>query len=217
MYHIENKWVENCWDKYIDIYNNTKELPFIREIISGRLEYEKFIFYIQQDALYINSFTKVLAKLAKRIDNQKLKTYFETFVEENMEQEKELHKSYIENFKLEEIRPTKTCLSFINFNENLAQSSSVEIAIAGILPCFIVYQQLGIHIFQNHIKQNNPFIKWINTYAGVEHADSVIKIREACEFYANKTSTEGREQMYKSYEEGCKLDQKFWISCYEMR
>lgn len=217
MAHTKDRWVESTWLKNVDIYNKTKELPFIQEIISGKLEYNRFIFYIQQDALYIHSFTKVLETIANRIEADKYKRYFKDFVKENMAQEKELHSTYLRNSTTELILPTPTCKDFILFNNFLQENPSIEVACAGILPCFIVYQQLGIHIYSKHNRDGNPYIQWIDTYAGVEHAESVKHLREICEFYASKATPEILEQMQRSYRKGCEWDQKFWSSCYDMK
>ena len=93
----------------------------------------------------------------------------------------------------------------------------IELAVAGMLPCFIVYQQLGIYIYDKHVREYNMYVDWIDMYAGIEHSESVRKLREVCDHYGDQALDFIRNRMDEYYEEGCLWDQKFWQSCYEMK
>ncbi|MDR0394313.1 MAG: thiaminase II, partial [Tannerella sp.] len=54
------KWSEKAWDSIEPIYRKTLELPFIQELITGTLDREKFVFYIQQDSIYLSDYGKAL-------------------------------------------------------------------------------------------------------------------------------------------------------------
>lgn len=212
-----SNWIQQIELKNSDLLKKTIQEPFIQELITGKLSQKRFLFYIQQDAIYINTFTTLLAKLAKRIEAPKYKLYFENFIQENMEEEKELHKHYLKATKLTDISPIGACLSLLQFNKELAEHPYIEVAIAGILPCFMIYQQLGTYIYNKHIKDNHPYSMWINTYAGAEHAASVHKIQEIYEDYTNNATPSRRIQMDEYYRKGVLLDQLFWRGCYNMQ
>lgn len=215
MPHNQQSWSEAAWQKHLPIYEKTQQLPFIQELITGRLNADSFMFYIEQDALYLQAFTKLLRTMAERIPEPKYQQYFRDFVAENMAAEQGLHDIYLRR-DLSEIQPTETCQGFIEFNEELA-TLPIELAVAGMLPCFIVYQQLGIYIYDQHIRDGNPYTDWIDMYAGIEHSESVRKLREVCDHYGDQALDFIRNQMNEYYEEGCLWDQKFWQSCYEMK
>ncbi|HCC51139.1 MAG TPA: thiaminase II, partial [Porphyromonadaceae bacterium] len=61
------KWSENAWDAIKPIYKKTLELPFIQELMNGTLDREKFVFYIQQDALYLSDYGKILTAIATKL------------------------------------------------------------------------------------------------------------------------------------------------------
>lgn len=215
MQHNQQGWSETAWQKHLPIYEKTQQLPFIQELITGKLNADSFMFYIEQDALYLQAFTKLLRTMAERIPEPKYQQYFRDFVEENMAAEQGLHDIYLER-DLADIESTETCQGFIEFNEELA-TLPIELAVAGMLPCFIVYQQLGIYIYDQHLREHNLYVDWIDMYAGIEHSESVRKLREVCDHYGDQALDFIRNQMDEYYEEGCLWDQKFWQSCYELK
>ncbi len=207
-------WSELTWQQHLPIYHATQKLPFIQELISGKLDYARFHFYIEQDARYLQSFTQLLQSMANRIEEPRFQSYFHGFIQENMAQEQALHDQYLQK-PLTEITPTETCQAFIRYNAEL-ETLPIPLALAGMLPCFIVYQQLGIFIFEQHSRQGNPYLAWIDTYAGIEHSESVSKLREMCDQYALNADSTMISAMHQWYQRGCLLDQKFWDSCYNM-
>lgn len=215
MINRESRWSEIVWQKHLPIYQQTQQLPFIQELISGQLNPQRFMFYIEQDALYLQSFTRLLRSMIERIAIPKYQQYFRDFLHENMAAEQALHETYLRR-DLQWIEPTETCKGFIEFNDTLAEMP-LEIALAGMLPCFIVYQQLGVYIYENHVKEGNPYLAWIDMYAGIEHSESVRKLREVCDHYGQDLPEFIAKQMDQEYLEGCLWDQKFWQSCYEMK
>lgn len=207
-------WSDLTWQQHLPIYQATQRLPFIQELISGKLDPARFHFYIEQDALYLQSFTKLLQIMADRIEEPLFKSYFHGFILENMTQEQALHDQYLQK-PLTEIRPTETCQAFIHYNAEL-ETLPIPLALAGMLPCFIVYQQLGKFIFEQHSRQGNPYLTWIDTYAGIEHSESVAKLREICDKYALNADLNTIFAMHQWYKKGCLLDQQFWHKCYKM-
>lgn len=208
-------WSTLTWQKHLPIYKTTQQTPFIQELITGKLDPLRFHFYIEQDARYLQSFTQLLKIMAKRVEPARFQAYFHTFVEENMAQEQALHDLYLQK-PLTDITPTATCLAFIQYNATL-ETLPPALALAGMLPCFLVYQQLGRYIYDHHIRKENPYLDWIDTYAGIEHLESVTRLREMCDAYAQNSDPQVSLKMDEWYEKGCQLDQKFWQNCYQMR
>ncbi len=207
-------WSALTWHKHLPIYRVTQQQPFIQELINGQLDIARFHFYIEQDALYLQAFTKLLQTISGRIEEPKFKAYFHDFIQDNMAQEHALHDLYLQK-PLQNIRPTVTCIEFIQYNATL-ETLPLSLALAGMLPCFLIYQQLGIYIYEQHTRQDNPYLQWIETYAGIEHLESVTRLREMCDQYAKNADLATITAMHQWYEKGAILDQKFWDSCYQM-
>ena len=55
------KWSEKAWQEILPIYNDIIQMPFITELANGTLDLEKFKYYMQQDAHYLEYFARTLA------------------------------------------------------------------------------------------------------------------------------------------------------------
>ena len=73
-----------------------------------------------------------------------------------------------EEGKTIENKITTAYLGYTSFLINTAHTESVEVAAAAILPCFWIYNEIGKYIKENAVTKNNPYKKWIDTYADEE-------------------------------------------------
>ncbi len=205
----KDSWVKHVWETNFPLYEKTKNLNFINGLIHGNLDQNEFQRYLEQDYLYLQAFTQLLEKIRGKIDIPKYHGYFSDFITENMEQETTMQRKYLKDTNLDRINKLPITNSFIEFLQEL-HDVNLPCALAGILPCFVIYQQLGIYIYNEHIKDMNPFVDWIHTYEGVEHAESVRKIIEVCTYYSEYKDPEILKQMDIYYSKACLLDHYFW-------
>lgn len=205
----KDSWVNHVWEANFPLYEKTKNLNFINGLIHGDLDQNEFQRYLEQDYLYLQAFTQLLEKIRSKIDIPKYQGYFSDFITENMEQETTMQRKYLKDTNLDRINKLPITNSFIEFLQEL-HDVNLPCALAGILPCFVIYQQLGIYIYNEHIKDLNPFVDWIHTYEGVEHAVSVHKIIEVCTYYSENKNPEILKQMDIYYSKACLLDHYFW-------
>lgn len=162
-------WSTGTWQQIAPIYEKIVNMPFIGELMNGSLPLEKFQFYMLQDAHYLDQFGRALAIIAARVQDLEDSLAFIQFAEGAVVVEKALHESYFERFGLKEkgnIQPT--CHHYGHFLKSTAALEPVEVAIAAVLPCFWIYKEVGDHIYRNQVEGDNPYQKWIETYAGDE-------------------------------------------------
>lgn len=210
------KWTEKAWDAVQPLFHKTIQLPFIQELMNGTLDRKKFLFYIEQDSIYLASYGKLLTGIATQLKDPLHRKEFIAFAGENMEQERDLHASFIQHINVD-TEPTPACLLYSSFLlQNLA-IEPVEVAIAGVMPCFRVYQEVGLYIHKHQSSSNNPYQEWINTYSYGEHIDSVTRAEKICNELAAKATPEIKEAMLKAYITSTKLEYLFWDSAYTMK
>jgi len=211
------KWSENAWKTIQPIYNKTLKLPFIKELMNGTLNEEKFIFYIQQDALYLSDFGKVLIGIASKLTKQKHIDTFIRFAGETIVVENILHESFmnkLENKK--QLIASPSCLLYTSYLLRQLAISPVEVIVAAVLPCFWIYKEVGDYILENQTKNNNPYQDWINTYAGEEFSLSVKKAIDICDELADNCTREQQLQMTNAFIMCSKFEYMFWDSAYKM-
>lgn len=212
------KWTDKSWNSIEPIYQKIIEMPFIKELQNGTLPLEKFQFYMGQDSFYLENFARSLALIGARAEHIDHALDFIRFAEGAIVVEKALHDSYFQEFGLANrgnIEPTTH--HYINFLKSTSALDQVEVAMAAVLPCFWIYQEVGDYIYNNQLKENNPYQKWIDTYAGEEFETLVIKAKEICDLVAENCTETQQQKMTDAFVAASRLEFMFWDSAYRLK
>ncbi|NDW19184.1 thiaminase II [Dysgonomonas sp. 216] len=211
------KWSERTWVQIQPIYNNILKHPFIKELMGGTLDKEKFIFYIRQDAIYLSEYGKVLAGIASKLSNTEYTNEFLHFASDSVAVEKALHESFLKDIdKNIPFEASPGCLFYTSYLHSQLGNASVEVAAAAVLPCFWIYKEVGDYILANQTKSENPYQDWINTYGGDEFAESVRKAIAICDDLAEKSTLQQQEAMTKAFAVCSKMEWIFWDSAWRL-
>ena len=108
------KWSEEAWSKVEYIYRSILDLPFVKELSSGTLSKERFLFYICQDSIFIENYSKILAHIASRLPRKEHMEDFLRFASDGILVERLLHKSYLSE-KAISIAPTPSTLLYTSY------------------------------------------------------------------------------------------------------
>jgi thiaminase/transcriptional activator TenA len=168
-------WTANSWERIAPLYEKIISHPFNQELMKGSLSLDRFTYYIGQDAHYLMEFGRALALIAGRMENPDYMLAFSRFATGAIVVERALHSGYFKAFGDKATpAPSPTTNLYTQFLLTKASLSSVEEAVAAVLPCFWIYKKVGDFIYSNQISgRENPYQEWINTYAGEEFAESV--------------------------------------------
>lgn len=208
------KWSEEAWKVAEYVYKEILQLPFVKELADGTLSRERFNFYIRQDSLYIDNYSRVLAHIASRLPMKSQMEDFLKFASDGIMVEKALHESYLGGEELSGMVPTPTCLLY-NSYESAKALEPVEIEAASILPCFWVYQRVGEEIIKTAVP-DNPYYHWIETYGDESFAQSNLRAIEICDELAATTTGEIRRRMTEAFLMSTRMEWMFWESAYRM-
>jgi Putative transcription activator len=209
------KWSEQVWANIDPNYQKILKLPFINELMAGTLPMEKFNFYLGQDAIYLSEYGKILAGIATRLENADHRNSFMHFAAETIAVESILHESYLKNAPQPVYKgASPSCLLYTGFLSKQLLAYPIETALAAVLPCFRIYQEVGIYLQTNQTKGNNPYQAWIDTYGSEGFAESVRKATAICDAAAEKSNLGA--QMTEAFEYASKMEWMFWDSAYRM-
>lgn len=208
------KWSEEAWSLGEPIYKAITEFPFVRELAAGTLSRERFMFYLRQDAMYVDNYIRVLAHVASRLSETAMVEDFLKFALDGVMVERALHKSYLGEDGLAGATPTAVNLLYMDHETSLGLAP-VEVEAAGILPCFWVYQKVGESILAGASK-DNPYYHWIETYGDPAFEVSTRRAIEICDTLAERASAETRRQMTSAYLRSTRFEQMFWESAYRL-
>ena len=210
----------DAWREVRPIYAAILEHPFNRELAAGTLERERFRFYMLQDAYYLTYFAKALAVTAARAGTPDELIDFAGSAREAVVVERALHEGFFREFGVppEEaaaIEPSPTCSHYVHYLLSTAHNAPYEIAVAALLPCFQIYWEVGKHLL-TIAAPNNPYQKWIDTYADEEFAKGVRKVIATTDRLADATTPERRAAMLAAYIRASQLEWMFWDSAYRL-
>lgn len=205
------KWSLQAWNKVENVYNSILKHPFVRELAAGTLSRARFDFYIGQDALYIDNYSRVLAHIASRIPSKKHSEDFLRFALDGIMVERALHQSFISDTQ-KLVHPSPVCRQYMDFESSKAYAP-VEVEAAAVLPCFWVYQRVGTEIIKTGTP-DNPYSRWIGTYADEAFAASTLRAVEICDELADNTTQAVRDLMTEAFIIATKMEFLFWDSAY---
>lgn len=209
-------WTADSWERISPLYEKIISHPFNQELMDGSLSLNRFTYYISQDAHYLMEFGRALAIIAGRMENPKYMLAFSGFATGAVEVERALHAGYFKVLHIEKqdaASPITTL--YTQFLLTKASLSSVEEAVAAVLPCFWIYKKVGDYIYSNQLAdRENPYQEWINMYAGEEFGTSVREAVAICDNLAAQASPYLQEKMHQAFEMATKLEWMFWDGAY---
>lgn len=208
------KWSQQVWTLGTPIYEAITRLPFVCELADGTLSRERFLFYLRQDAIYIENYARSLARVASRLPESAMVEDFLKFALDGLLVERALHQSYLGPEGLKGAAPTAVNLLYMDHETALALAP-VEVEAAGVLPCFWVYQKVGESILAD-ASPENPYYHWIETYGDSSFKESTRRAIEICDLLAERASEDVRREMTRAYLRSTRFEQMFWESAYRM-
>ena len=96
---------------------------------------------------------------------------------------------------------------------SLAATRTYEELIAGILPCFWVYWEVGCAIRPQAVSPN-PYAPWIDTYAAPEFGEATDRVRALVDAAAEAASPAVRDAMAEAFRVATRYEWMFWDSAY---
>ncbi|MFC4097209.1 thiaminase II [Euzebyella saccharophila] len=211
-------WSSGAWSRIEGIYARIESMSFIKELMAGTLPLEKFQYYMVQDAFYLDQFGRALAIIGARVENVEDSLAYIRFAEGAIVVEKALHESYFESFQLKDkgqIEPT--CHHYGHFLKSTAALDGIEVAMAAVLPCFWIYKKVGDYIYQNQQSGNNPYQKWIDTYAGEEFGELTQRAIDITDNIARQSTEKQQQAMTEAFITASRLEYEFWNSAYSLK
>ena len=184
--------------------------PFNAALCNGSLSKDKFIYYIQQDSLYLVDFARALALLAGRFTSPEKIALLLELSQGALLAERGLHEYYFHEFN---IAPSQekgfACLAYTSYLVERAATANLAEAMAALLPCFWIYAEVGKYIISKAIMPN-PYAKWIETYSGDDFKQAVDKAIELTDELAALSGETERSSMYKAFMTASHLEYCFW-------
>jgi len=214
------RFSEAAWTRISGLMASIYELPFNRELATGALSRERFLFYIRQDSLYLDAYSRSLSLAAACAPESQAIGVFSGAAREAIEVEQALHAGFMADLgadgeTLAKAEPSPTCAAYCNFLLATAAVGGYAELTAAILPCFWIYREVGLHIAAR-AEADNPYQRWIDTYSDAAFGEATEQVIEITDAAHHRASPDERAAMDRAFERSARYEWMFWDSAYRM-
>lgn len=209
-----------AWNATAGIYQSILRLPFNRELASGQLSRDRFVFYMTQDAHYLIAFARALALTAAKASEPSAQIKLAGSARDAIVVERSLHEGFFLEYGLSPDRfaatpISPTCRAYADFLLATAAIEPYPVALAGILPCFQIYYEVGKHL-HGIARSPNPYQRWIDTYRDEAFGDSVREVLALVDAAHEAASPAERRGMHDAHLTATRYEWMFWDSAWRM-
>lgn len=157
------------WRQNQDLAAGCLDHPFVQGIARGDLPRSKFIWYVGQDATYLESFARAYAlAIAKAPDRETMVTFHRLL--QGVLQELRLHHGYAARWgAVLHPEPSLATRAYTGFLLDVAWSRGVGAIAAAMTPCMRLYAFLGRSLL-GRVAPGNPYREWVETYGSPDFA-----------------------------------------------
>ena len=211
----------------VDIEKQTRSIrqailahPFVTGVGDGTLPVEKFKFYVTQDYAYLIDYSRALALTSARAPGLDDMSWFAGLLDETLNTEMALHRSYCEEFgisaqELESTVASPTTLAYTSFLLKTAHQGSFGELVASLLPCQWGYWEIGDHLLKQGLPQDAPlYAQWIEMYTSAEFAALAHHIRDMADRIGSEAGPAELAAMGQAYLTSVRLEHQFWDTAY---
>ena len=176
--------------------------PFVQGIGKGTLPEEKFIFFLEQDYVYLIEYCRffglAVAKGETLADMQKYAEVLHALLHFEMD----LHRSVCAEFgisaqELEQVKATPTNIGYTSYLLKVAYAGDAGDILAALLPCLWGYVEIGQRLKAQGLPAHKHYRRWIETYASPEFAE----ISDWCKARLNAFASSQKPEKLKRLEE----------------
>jgi hydroxymethylpyrimidine/phosphomethylpyrimidine kinase len=201
------------WEAAVPELESIHGLPFIQQLQSGELLERDFTYYLAQDAIYLNGYSRVLARAGALAPTEEEQLFWARSSQQCLEVESELHRTWLSS------REAPTALgpvtkSYLDHLLATSASGSYAVVLAAILPCFWLYAEVGRQLHANYLNAgaaaDHAYADWLTTYADEDFAAATRKAISLTDAAAVAASDTERAAMMEAFTQSCRYETAFF-------
>lgn len=184
----------------------------------GDFPEKDYIFFIQQDWIYLKLYLKMLQATAQRLPKLEHQQLYHT-LSRLTETEIKIQNNYLayhENpsFFKNNQNPITNCLpsitNYIKHLEHCLASQKNHLLVSATFPCFYLYDQIGKTFEVNDIAINNPYRPLLLSYKSDEFVAYTKAIQNILQELIAPLSTLEQREALQTIEISCSHENHFW-------
>jgi hydroxymethylpyrimidine/phosphomethylpyrimidine kinase len=188
-------------------------LEFIQALADGTLPETEFAYYLAQDALYLNGYSRVLARAAALAPSEAEQLFWARSALQCLEVESELHRSWLSTRTVEGTLGPVT-KSYVDHLLAASVSGSYGVLVAAVLPCFWLYAEVGAKLHAQFLAAGatgaHPYADWLRTYADEDFAAATRQAIAITDDAARRASAGERDAMALAFRQSARYEVAFF-------
>lgn len=178
---------QTLWQANQNIATECLHHPFVQGIGNGSLPKATFVYYVEQDAFFLEAFARAYSIAAGKAPTWESFQVFHNLAN-GVLAELELHHDYAESWGVDinSIEPEPATRHYTDFLLSTAWSQPVGVTAVAMSPCMRLYaylgQQLAADGIPSHIYEN-----WIETYSSDEFEPLAEQLEELVDEHSSDT------------------------------
>jgi len=209
----EGGFAARLWAEAQQDLDDIYALDFIRGLATGDLAEKDFAYYLAQDALYLNGYSRVLARTSALAPSEAEQLFWAGSAQHCLEVETELHRSWLST------RPAQGGLgpvtkAYVDHLTAASASGSYAVLAAAVLPCFWLYAEVGEKLHAQFVASGEPdahaYAAWLRTYADEAFAEATRRAVAIVDEAGRKASDHERAAMVTAFKQSCRLEVEFF-------
>jgi hydroxymethylpyrimidine/phosphomethylpyrimidine kinase len=188
-------------------------LGFIRGLVEGTLPENEFAYYLAQDAIYLNGYSRVLARASALAPTEAEQLFWARSAQQCLEVESELHRSWLSTRTVRaELGPVTK--AYVDHLLAASASGSYAVLVAAVLPCFWLYADVGASLHAEFAAagapEEHPYAEWLRTYADEDFAAATRQAIGITDAAGRAASDWERAQMLEAFRQSCRYEVDFF-------
>ncbi|HEU4668841.1 MAG TPA: bifunctional hydroxymethylpyrimidine kinase/phosphomethylpyrimidine kinase [Arthrobacter sp.] len=188
-------------------------LEFIQDLASGSLAEEQFAYYLAQDAIYLNGYSRVLARTSALAPTEAEQLFWARSAQQCLEVESELHRSWLATRHIQS-EPGPVTKSYVDHLMAASASGSYAVLAAAVLPCFWLYAEAGNTLHAKFLAAGepagHPYADWLRTYADEGFADATRTAVAIVDRAGRAAAEHEKAAMATAFRHSCRLEVEFF-------
>jgi len=204
------------------LWNRILDHPFIVELSSGTLPLGNFIYYIQQDYLYLIDFARCVGLAAVKSETLDEMRVWVDMMKGCLRYEVEMLEELCKTLKIPRDRimkaekaPTNT--AYGNYLLRVAYTGRLGEIITSLLPCMWTYMDIGDKLAANKGREwHSAYEAWLRGYTSPAYRGLVATYIKAVDESAKYAGSRQREKMRDLFTQSLRYEYLFWDMAYSM-
>ncbi|WP_426996020.1 bifunctional hydroxymethylpyrimidine kinase/phosphomethylpyrimidine kinase [Pseudarthrobacter sp. N5] len=193
--------------------NAIYRLEFIRQLADGTLSEKHFGYYLGQDAMYLDGYSRVLARASALAPTEAEQLFWARSAQNCLEVESELHRNWLSTRTVTSAQGPVT-KSYVDHLLEASSVGSYGVLVAAVLPCFWLYAEVGETLHAEFLAAGapagHPYAQWLRTYADEDFAAATRNAIDIADAAGRAASDGDREAMTAAFRQSCRFELEFF-------